>query len=329
MFRKYNSIENTFQSEFVKQIKEAGFGNLEYVVQEKAHGANMSFWSFDGISFEAAKRTEPLNPDEKFYGFQAVLEKNLERLQALWKDIKQSHPDMEQLTVFGELIGGDYNHPDVPKDRTATKVQKGIFYSPSNEFYAFDMLIDNHVYMNTDTIEAYFEKHKILHAKTLFRGSLDECLKYPNDGESTIHLQLSHPTVSPNVVEGVVIRPVEPSFLGGGSRVLLKNKNEKWAEKAKARKRQLKKVELTDEVKQLQEEILLYVTENRLNNVLSKIGEITLRDMGKVLGMFATDITDDFMKEHGLAMDNLEKKEQKLVTKSITKKAVEMVKKKL
>ena len=90
-----------------------------------------------------------------------------------------------------------------------------------------------------------------------------------------------------------------------------------------------KKVELTDDVKQLQEAIQDYVTENRLSNVISKIGEITIKEMGKVLGLFAADIIEDFMKDHGRAMDKLETKEQKLVTKSITKKSVELVKKRL
>lgn len=329
MFRKYSSIENTFQNEFVEKIKSGGFGNLEYVVQEKAHGANMSFWTTDGVNFTTTKRTEVLKPDEKFYNYKLVYEKNLARLQSLWDDLKSTNPEIVQLTVFGELIGGDYAHPDVPKDRAAIKVQKGIFYCPSNEFYAFDILLDNHAYMNTDQIEAYLARHQFLHAKTLFRGSLDECLNYPNDIQSSIYQQLGLPQIEPNVVEGVVIRPVEPSFLGGGARVMLKNKNEKWAEKARVRKREIKKTELTDDVNQLQEAIQDYVTENRLSNVISKIGEITPKDMGKVLGLFAADVVEDFMKDHGRAMDTLENKEQKMVTKSITKKSVELVKKRL
>jgi Rnl2 family RNA ligase len=329
MFRKYSSIENTFQNEFVEKIKSEGFGDHEYVVQEKAHGANMSFLSTDGIHFTPAKRTDVLSPDEKFYNYQLVYDKYLERLHSLWNDLNTDFPEMEQLNVFGELIGGDYAHPDVPKDREAIKVQKGIYYCPSNEFYAFDILVDNKIYLTSDKIEYYFMKHKFIYAKTLFRGSLDECLNYPNDFQSGIYQQFGLPKIESNVAEGVVIRPVEPCFLSGGGRVMLKNKNEKWAEKAKAKKRPQKEITFSDDIRQLQDAIQDYVTENRLNNVISKIGEISIKDMGNVLGLFAADIIEDFMKEYGREMDKLEKKEQKLVTKSITKKSVEMVKKRL
>ena len=40
MFRKYNSIENTYREEFLERIKSHGFWNDEFVVQEKVHGAN-------------------------------------------------------------------------------------------------------------------------------------------------------------------------------------------------------------------------------------------------------------------------------------------------
>ena len=37
-----------------------------------------------------------------------------------------------------------------------------------------------------DKANAYFEKEGIFHAKTLFRGNLEECLKYPNEFQTTI-----------------------------------------------------------------------------------------------------------------------------------------------
>ncbi len=42
-FRKYNSIENSYQSSFIEKIIQNGFENETYVVQEKVHGANLSF----------------------------------------------------------------------------------------------------------------------------------------------------------------------------------------------------------------------------------------------------------------------------------------------
>jgi hypothetical protein len=72
MFRKYNSIENSFHKDFIDRIIDEGFHNKEFVVQEKAHGANLSFWTNDGNSFQAGKRTGILEEDENFYNFQDV-----------------------------------------------------------------------------------------------------------------------------------------------------------------------------------------------------------------------------------------------------------------
>jgi Rnl2 family RNA ligase len=151
-------------------------------------------------------------------------------------------------------------------------------------------------------------------------------LKYPNDRESEIYKQFGLPQIESNVMEGVVIKPVEPCFLKNGSRVIIKNKNEKWEEKAKRPKRVRQAQEIPEIVVQLQEQILEYVTDNRMSNVISKIGPPTMKDMGKILGMFANDVLDDFVKEHGDEMEKLDKNEQKMVTKVINKPAVDLVK---
>lgn len=329
MFRKYNSIENTYQKGFIEKIKAHEYDKYEYVVQEKAHGANMGFWTSDGIIFHPAKRSALIEAGEAFYNFQAVMTKILEKLRAIWKQLEHEIPDLTELTVYGELIGGDYPHPDVEKDPSATKVQKGIYYSPSNELYGFDILINNNRYLNTLQVENIFQKHGLLHAKTLHKGSLASCLNFPNDIKSTIYQQLNLPKIESNVAEGVVIRPVEPCFFDNGERVLLKNKNEKWEEKAKAGKRKIVQKEVPENVKQLQEAIQDYVTDNRMNNVISKIGEITPKEIGRVLKLFAADVVEDFMKDYGREMNKLEPKEQKLVAKSFNKRAVDMVKARL
>ena len=115
-------------------------------------------------------------------------------------------------------------------------------------------------------------------------------------------------------------------FFKNGSRVIIKNKNEKWEEKAKRPKRVRQAQEIPEIVVQLQEQILEYVTDNRMSNVISKIGPPTMKDMGKILGMFANDVLDDFVKEHGDEMEKLDKNEQKMVTKVINKPAVDLVK---
>ncbi len=105
----------------------------------------------------------------------------------------------------------------------------------------------------------------------------------------------------------------------------MKNKNEKWSENKKYHRPIKIEEEVSEKVIQLQNLILNYVTENRLNNVLSKVGTVTRKDFGKILGMFNKDVVEDFKKDYAEAIDGLEKKEVKLVTKSIGKVTTKMV----
>jgi len=325
MFKKYNSIENTYQSEFLDKIKTHGFWNETFIVQEKVHGANLSFWTTDGIHFNTAKRTGEIDANDDFYNYKTVLNNIKSKLTLLWGLVKVDFPELEQLTIFGELFGGNYPSQLVSKNKLATPIQKGIYYSPDNHFYAFDILINKVKYLSVDTINAYFEKLKLLHAKTIFKGTLDDCLKYSNDFDSTISDELGLPKTENNTIEGVVIKPIKSLFFNDGSKVILKNKNDKWAEKIKRTKKIEANLPPSKLVLELQNEIKNYITVNRLLNVISKIGEVTIKDTGKVMGMFNKDIVDDFTKDNHKILTELDKKEIKSINKSISESTKKMV----
>ena len=329
MFKKYNSIENTYRDEFLERVKTHGFWEDEFVVQEKVHGSNLSFFTKDGKTFFSAKRTGLIEENEKFYNYKTVLEDIKPKLELLWNILKNDFPKLEQLTIFGELFGGDYPHPEIEVDKKSVAVQKGIFYSPKNHFYAFDILLNAKKYLDVHTANMYFERVKLLYAKTIFKGSIVECLKHENDFNTTIPQELGLPLLEPNIAEGVVIRPTKTSYFNSGKRVILKNKNEKWSENKKYHKSINQTDESSEKVIKLQEAIKTFVTENRLNNVISKIGEITQKDFGKVLGMFNKDIVEDFTKVYSDLLNDLDKKEIKMINKSIGKIAMELVKNKI
>lgn len=329
MFKKYNSIENTYREEVLEQIQKHGYANQEFVVQEKVHGSNISFWTTDGESIHTAKRSGRIEEGEVFFNYERVLIDLKPKLLAIWQELRNEKSGIEQVTFFGEIFGGAYPHADVERTKSAIKVQKGIYYSPNNHFYAFDILINTETYLDVDQVNELFEKHNIVHAKTIFRGPLNECISYPNDFETAIPKAFNLPAITPNITEGVVIKPVTPLFFNNGSRVILKNKNEKWAENTRFNKIIREEDEPTEKLLKLQEAIATYVTENRLNNVLSKIGAVTIKDFGKVIGMFNKDIITDFLKDYQDRVAELEKKEAKKLNKSFSKKAADLVKKAL
>lgn len=318
MFKKYNSIENSYRKEFLEKIKRHDVFDKTYVVQEKAHGSNLSFWTTDGMNFKAGKRSGPIGNDEKFYNYEMILDKSIQKFRGLFSSIKVDYPDITQMTIYGEVIGGNYPHKDVEKINDAIKVQKGILYAPSNEFFAFDICINSDQYLNADVVSRLFEQENLLYAKTLFEGSLEDCLQYPNVFQTKIPNQLGLPEISENNCEGVIIKPKEVSYFRNGVRIILKNKNEKWSENSGNIKKVKKDIPLSEKVVEFQGFIKDYVTENRLNNVLSKFGELSIKDFGQLMGEFNRDVITDFTKDYSSQFLLLEKQDQKLIKKSIT-----------
>ena len=58
-------------------------------------------------------------------------------LKNVFNDLKEVYPNMIKFAIYGEYFGG--NWPEVQGKVKA--VQKGIYYTPSHEFMAFDIKI--------------------------------------------------------------------------------------------------------------------------------------------------------------------------------------------
>ena len=62
------------------------------------------------------------------------------------------------------------------------------------------------------------------------------------------------------------------------------------------------------------EEISQYINENRVNNVISHVGEVTEKDIGKIIGLTSKDVLEDYNKDYN-TLKEMEKEYQKMVTK--------------
>lgn len=326
MFKKYNSIENAYRKEFIERVAIATLNSNDFVVQEKVHGANFSLIT-DGKTLKSAKRTSLLEDTDNFYNHTAIKELYFEKVLTLFEAIKAKYPETKSITVFGELFGGSYQ--DVEQARGAMKVQKGVFYAPYNEFYAFDIMINQEFYLNVNEANTLFEAHEFFYAKTLFRGTLKEALDYPNAFDSNIPEWLKLPEIADNVCEGVVIKPVEPHFLPNGNRVIIKNKNAKWSEKSKANSKSKIEVKLSNEAHTLLSELERFINPNRLANVMSKESNLDSTQIGKLIGLLSKDAFEDFLKAHQTTFEALEKSEQKRLTKQLNQFAAKLVRQEL
>ncbi|MCP5048385.1 MAG: hypothetical protein GY940_14545 [bacterium] len=329
---KYSSIENTYRDKFIHMMKEEGKDEGEWVVTEKIHGAQFTIY-YNGSDAEASSRTAFLTEDIDFFNWQKVLADNLEQVKKLYGILKDKNKDISVAAVYGELFGGSYPHPDVPKVKTSKRLQKGVFYHPDNLFYAFDLKVDGR-YLTVDEANELFEEAGLFYAKPLFRGTFEECLAHANDFPSVISQWLELPAIPDNIAEGIVIKPVEPQYLNVGERVILKSKNEKFKErKSKKKHNRPQDAPLSEEAVKLREEVESLVTENRLQNVLSKKGELPYplpKDyFGQIMKDFADDLWEEFNKDFQAPFDNLDKKEQKKISKAVNQSAAKLVRKTL
>lgn len=334
-FNKYSSIENTYQTLYLNKVRQIVPKDTIWDVTEKVHGANCCIIT-NGNDTKFAKRSGIIKEGENFFNYEKVLEEFRPKIINAFNYIKKKYETNETIInlvqFYGELFGGAYPHPDVPRNSQFNSVQKGLYYAPYQSFYGFDIAIvykspekEGRFWLNPDEMADVFEKNDIFYSKSLFRGTLDECLEFNNAFQSNIPTWLGLPPIEDNICEGVVFKPMVPYFFNNGDRILLKNKNERFSEK---KKEKVHKVipDLPEDVKKAISTVSEYINDNRLNNVISHEGEFDMpKDFGRLIKLFTMDILNDFIKEYK-EWNFLEKVNQKLVTKEVNSLAVKVIK---
>lgn len=268
-FKKFSSLENTYRQNLIDKVQYEGKDGGVWVVTEKIHGANFSFWC-DGTEVKVASRTQFV--DGTFYNCQAVINRYSENILNWCQGF-----GVKTFIVYGELFGGN--------------IQKEVQYG-EKDFAAFDVVIDGAV-QDKQTAWRIAKECGLNFVPVLFTGSFKECLEMSNTFKSTLTPEGYE---GENISEGLVIEPVEPAWFANGSRVYFKNKTESFSEKNRQPKEK-QVFELSEEQSVLMNELLNYNTEQRVSNVISKIGQITTKDFGKILGLTVQDILEDFTKD--------------------------------
>ncbi|WWP52273.1 RNA ligase 2 [Enterobacter phage ZX14] len=298
MFEKYSSLENHYNGKFIEKIRNAGFDVTEpWVAREKIHGTNFSI-IIERDAVTCAKRTGPILPAEDFFGYSVILKKYNDSIKAVQHTIKEG----SSMQIFGEFAGGG--------------IQKGVDYG-EKDFYVFDILVKTaegtNQFVDDYMMETICNTFGFKLAPLLGRGKFDELSKLPNDLDVVVHRYnkaieahgLKEANSTPfqvevenkNVAEGYVLKPCYPKFFPNGARVAIKCKNSKFSEKSKSDKPIKAKAVLTDVDKVALSTLAAYATLNRVNNVISKIGQIGPKDFGKVMGLTVQDILEEAGRE--------------------------------
>ena len=320
-FKSYSEIENSYNGKFVRELREQGFDdpNIEYVCENKIDGSNFQCSLDENDNFIVGKRSQLLGRDDTFQNYRKAMQnEDVEnKLRLIKANIAQSFPVPEKFvfTVYGELCGGMYRHPDVEKVKNAQRIQGRIDYHPDNMWIPFDMAIrapgdENKILylLDQDDVVRYCKLVGLPYPIILFRGTLDACLNFPVEFiDKTGNILWNLPVIDENISEGVVIKPNHACWMRNGQRVILKNKNERFKERTckgpKEKKENIPLTELETKYFNLAEE---FITESRMMSVVSKIGELNEKLFGLFLGSFLKDLWNDFDKEYADEVHELE-----------------------
>jgi len=268
-FKKFSSLENSYRQNLIDKTQYEGKDGGLWIATEKLHGANFSFWC-DGTEVKVASRTQFV--DGTFYNCQAVINCYSQGILD-WCQKK----GVSDFVVYGELFGGN--------------IQKEVKYG-EKDFAAFDVVIDGKV-LDKHTAQSVVDDCGLFFVPIIKVGSFKECLELSNTFKSTL---TPEDCKEDNISEGLVIEPLEPSWFANGSRVYFKNKTESFSEKNRQPKEK-QVFELSEEESDLLNELLKYSTEQRVSNVISKIGQVTNKDFSKILGLTVQDMLEDFTKD--------------------------------
>ena len=115
----------------------------------------------------------------------------------------------------------------------------------------------------------------------------------------------------------MVIKPIKTIRLPTGSRLIFKKKTRAYSEtKQQKQTFKIKKIEdVNEKTLNIYNDMELKITTNRLENVISKIGEVTEKDSTRLCGMFVKDIIEEYNEENECnILKTLDKKEKKYIT---------------
>lgn len=328
---KYCKIVNTYVRKAVDAVQDLEYKG-DWVVTEKIHGANFSFTVFPDGTIKPASRNNFLATaaaQSSFYQSDVLVGRYESAVGALLRFVRDQDPTVEFVQVIGELFGGEYpGHPKVAK-----RVQKGVFYCPTIEFLAFDIYVrradeEDGRYLGWDDFQRACVTTGIPVVPFVFRGSFRECLQYSGtaNAESTsVPACLGLPDLGPtNVREGHVIKPAQDVRQGRfRERVIFKDKNRKFKEKAIANTKGKPQEALSDEWKVRTEEALLYVTANRLSNVESKTGP-DVHPM-KLASLLVQDVWADMKNDDLPWLKDMDNRVRRAIQKSLMAASTDLV----
>jgi Rnl2 family RNA ligase len=210
-------------------------GVREWVALEKVHGAHFAVVCDVG-GVRPAKRREILGDEllDQFFGVSRIWPAIAVAAGRFAEVLRNSRSDVRSVTIYGELAGGRYPHPDVPEVPGVQPVQTGVWYAPDLHWLLFDALVETPKgthWISDETLCTAAAEAGLLCAPLLAAGPLHRVQELPRTFPTKVPAALGLPAIADNLAEGYVIKPA--GEWPGTTRPVTKVKQDGFAEDAR------------------------------------------------------------------------------------------------
>jgi len=316
--KSYSSIENHYNEKFIKNIIKH-FDKEQFIALEKIHGSNFSFQinydTEDNTNIYCSSRSQRIGTIDNtdFFGTHQLILSMKQDIYNIKDKVKILIPTVQNMQIFCELFGGIYDHIDVKKSNYR-KIQKGVNYTPDNNFLVFDIRVQTNsndyydFYLSHQEVTDILKDTKLKNINILYEGSLQDMLKLNPTFKSTIYSYYNLPEIENNFAEGYIIRK--------NSRIILSDSNHKLGElivpiiKLKSptfsEVTQIKvQIDTTiiEQVRDIQDN---YINENRINAYKSKYPDEE-NNKSKIICGVVEDAVDEYIKIKEIEIEDREK----------------------
>jgi Rnl2 family RNA ligase len=314
---KYNSIHNLTKGYIPFNVNIPDNPDYMYVGLEKLHGANFSIIcendNNNNFVISYARRNDILKKDENFHDYLNVMEKSQECINSVVNKIKNEYNNVELITIYGELFGGEYEGYEKGDSKP---VQKEIQYHPEYKFIPFDIKVDKK-FLNWNKFVEIIKETNFKLLEPLIIGDYETVVNFEVEQQITKIPELYNlPPIQSNFMEGIIIKPTEELYDRRDNRIIIKKKTKQFTEKNKTGG----VIIVPENIQKIQ----CYITKNRLNNIISKELEVSVKDTGRLIKLLLDDSFEEYLKETTAVITA---KNLKIARKMLTLSAVLVVRK--
>ncbi|MFE9331805.1 RNA ligase family protein [Streptomyces sp. NPDC006925] len=213
-------------------------GGREWVAVEKVHGAHFAVVC-DETGVHPAKRRELLGDDalDGFFGVSRIWPVLSVAAARFASALHSAWGDAAVVTIYGELAGGSYPHPDVPAIAGADPVQTGVWYAPGLQWLPFDASVETaegRCWISDRALRDGAAAAGLICPPALGHGALNKLQELPCAFPTRVPALFELPELADNLAEGYVLKPAgewpEADSAGAGMRPVVKVKQKSFAE---------------------------------------------------------------------------------------------------